>query len=127
MLKELIKIANELDGRGLIGEADSIDKIIGAFIKEASGGDLIDLSEFREKKQRDNILNDDNYNYLIVLDDGETYSDEASVVKVNTGELEEIWEGSKASNIVPEDHNTEDPRWISVWDLINEGDLRSPK
>ena len=40
MLKEIIKIANELDSRGLVGEADALDMILTKSASNLSGGDV---------------------------------------------------------------------------------------
>jgi len=47
MIKELIKLANELDQRGLQKEADALDKII----KEAAGWeDIVDVATYPQRK-----------------------------------------------------------------------------
>jgi len=120
MLKELIKISNELDGRGLIKEADHLDGIVNGIIK-LSHGELINFEEERVKRTEGKIPKGEELGaYLIVLDDGETYSDGASVVKANVNELEDIWSGTKVSDVIPEDHDSENPKWKSIWDLIGD-------
>jgi hypothetical protein len=113
MLKELIKIANELDSRGLAEEADVVDGIVNNFTKIASKGELIDLDSHRTKKPTIDGA------YLVVLDDRETYSDGAFIVGVTEPELNEIWAGEKAYEVVEDQE-----RWIDIWDLIKDKDLK---
>ena len=52
MIKELIKIANELDSRGLVKEADLLDSFVklSTELDSPEGlGELVDLDEYRRK------------------------------------------------------------------------------
>jgi len=122
MLKELIKISNELDGRGLSVEADYLDGVVNRIIK-LSHGELIDFEEERNKRNKRTGSNfprgEELGAYLIVLDDGETYADEAFVVITTANELEDIWAGSKIYDVVPKVDKDGNPKWKSVWDLIS--------
>ncbi|MAG26878.1 hypothetical protein CMI47_15160 [Candidatus Pacearchaeota archaeon] len=114
MINDLIKLANELDRRGLMKEADYLDGVVNRIIK-LSHGELIDFEEEKRKRTEGQIPKGEELGaYLIVLDDGETYSDTASVVKVNVNELEDIWAGTKVSDVVPEDHSEENPKWVDI-------------
>ena len=157
MLKELIKIANELDSRGLIKEADLLDSFVklSTELDSPEGfGELVDLDEYRRKaKKKDpskerlsskeykeylgenweelqRAIDDLKKNppedmdfHLVVLDDEETYSGEASVVKVSPEQMEEIEEGRKVYNVVPPDHQEPSARWQDIWSLINPKDV----
>jgi hypothetical protein len=129
MINDLIKLANELDKRGLIKEADYLDGVVNRIIK-LSHGELIDFEEEKRKRTEGQIPKGEELGaYLIVLDDGETYSDTASVVKVNVNELEDIWAGTKVSDVVPEDHSEENPKWVDIdaLDVIKAGDIGPPR
>ena len=174
MIKELIKIANELDNRGLVKEASLLDsfiiKLAGPDEKE-NLGQLISLEEYRNRHIRPQRGNEEEQgsaseaypasdadevtrilrnliekrqktrgdihgerwsdpwstpadsDYIVVLDDGETYSSEASIVKVTPDELDEIQEGLKAYNVVPPDHGADNAKWKDIWDIVRSEDL----
>jgi len=120
MFKSLMQIANELDNRGLVKEADHLDGIVNGIIK-LSHGELISLEEERAKRTGSNFPRGEELGaYLIVLDDGETYADEAFVVRTTANELEDIWAGDKIYDVVPKVDKDGNPKWKSVWDLIGD-------
>jgi len=115
-----MQIANELDNRGLVKEADHLDGIVNGIIK-LSHGELISLEEERAKRTGSNFPRGEELGaYLIVLDDGETYADEAFVVRTTANELEDIWAGDKIYDVVPKVDKDGNPKWKSVWDLIGD-------
>ena len=114
MINDLIKLANELDRRGLMKEADYLDGVVNRIIK-LSHGELIDFEEERNKRTESKIPKGEELGaYLIVLDDGETYSDEASVVRTTVNELEDIWAGSKIYDVVPKVDKDGNPKWVDI-------------
>jgi hypothetical protein len=171
VLKELIKIANELDKRGLLKEADQADRMIGKIaadilefkprgdrtVSDASKvapkghlGDLIDIGHRHGESEEDqdddlpiteeevrlylessgtlfydkdeDLLGikdeDEDFDFIVVLGDGETWDGDASIVKVTQAELEEIQNDSNVYNVITPDHHSPDPRWIDIWDVI---------
>jgi len=80
------------------------------------------LNDFRENKQE---YNDDlGYNFLIVFEDGETYSPDASIVRVTAEEQRRIEEGEKVYNVVDPDHLSDQAKWVDVWDIVKLEDLQ---
>ena len=167
MIKELIKIANELDGRGLVNEANLIDSFITKLSSEPddteSSGELINLDEYRRKAEEGRPKPRERFDleelmenwqelqkaidevqgisaediekwnvqptgehdefYLVVFDDGETYSGDASVVKVKPNEMQRIEEGEKVFDVIPPDHLNPDAKWFDIWDIVKSTDL----
>ena len=154
MIRELIKIANELDNRGLVEEASLLDSFIIKLSEESDEqeelGELIDLDQYRQRQiqksspeqagwgsaweQEDiqRMINEIQEakkkkafesHYIIVLGDGETYSSEASIVRVTSTELEQIEAGVKVYEFVPPDHGAPDAKWIDIWDVARLEDL----
>ena len=155
MIKELIKIANESDRRGLPKEADLLDSLVklSTELDSPEGfGELVDLDEYREKKkdQSERRRTPEEYRsylaenwpeiqkaideldkeppgdmnfHIVVLDDEETYSSEASVVKVSPKQMEEIEEGRNVYYVVPPDRQEPSARWQDIWSLINPEDV----
>ena len=153
MIKELIKISNELDNRGLVEEASLLDSFIIKLSEESYEqeelGELIDLDQYRQRQiqksspeqagSKEMLLEDIQRmineiqeakkkkafesHYIIVLGDGETYSSEASIVRVTSAELEQIDAGVKVYEFVPPDHGAPDAKWIDIWDVARLEDL----
>jgi hypothetical protein len=149
MIEELIKIANELDSRGLPKEADLLDSLVklSTELDSPEGfGELVDLDKYRKKKKDqaegrrtpeeyksylaenwpeiqkaidalDETSPEDMFFHLIVLDDDETYSSEASIVKATPEQMEQIEEGQKVYDVVPPS------QWQDVWNLISSEDV----
>lgn len=133
MIKELIKLANDLDKRGLVKEANAIDKI---------AGDLVNLDEHRGRAEeaspdmpsarsvglgaiirdihsgrRDIHSGREGYGKLIdivVLADGETWDSEASVVSLTKEEMDRVDGGEKVYEVVDPDHEEPDAKWQYV-------------
>jgi hypothetical protein len=61
--------------------------------------------------------------FLVVFDDGETYSGNASVVKVKPSEMQRIEEGEKVFDVIPPDHEAPGAKWFDIWDIVKSTDL----
>ena len=126
MLERLISLANELDERGLLDEASTLDKI---------AGDLISLDQFRGLKPHTPKLpaNSDEKAAdaesmffdkedsgklidIIVLDDGETWDGGASIVSLTQDEMDRVSDGEKVFDVVRPDHEVPDAEWRDVWE-----------
>lgn len=87
MLKELIKLANELDARGFVSEADALDEII---LEAQEKESLTDIAVRQEKEQKMQQLHEEQYQKL--LDSAAWFSEkiwksEADKFPVETTEL----------------------------------------
>jgi hypothetical protein len=105
MLKELIKIASELDQRSLSKEADIVDSII-----HKLSGDLISFEEF--KRIEEEHSDKDNHSYMIVLDDMETYSGDGFIAQLSPEEMDRVSEGESIEDVAS--HN----KMINIFDTI---------
>lgn len=122
MINDLITLANDLDQKGLKKEADFIDSII------RQAGELVDLDQRRREKEAENLLSShvdqimkeqrkkDKENikdqFIFVLDDEETWAQDAFIVKVSDKELEAIRSEDNIKNVISPE------RYISIRDIF---------
>lgn len=122
MINNLITLANDLDQKGLKKEADFIDSII------RQAGELVDLDQRRREKEAENLLSShvdqimkeqrkkDKENikdqFIFVLDDEETWAQDAFIVKVSDKELEAIRSEDNIKNVISPE------RYISIRDIF---------
>ena len=122
MINNLITLANDLDQKGLKKEADFIDSII------RQAGELVDLDQRRREKEAENLLSShvdqimkeqrkkDKENikdqFIFVLDDEETWAQDAFIVKVSDKELEAIRSEDKITNVISPE------RFVSIRDIF---------
>lgn len=118
MINDLIILANDLDQKGLRKEADFIDSII------RQAGELVDLDQRRREREAEALLRnrmqeleeEDQKNqkdkFIFVLDDEETWAQDAFIVKVSDKELEQISEEDNITNIISPE------RYISIRDIF---------
>jgi len=151
MIKDLIKLADVLDAKGLLREADIVDLMVKLSKDSDELGELIDLDQYRESKKdtSESRLSSEEYKkhlaenwaelqraidalseepddmnfHIIVLNDGETYADEASIVKVSPEQMERIEGGENVYDVAPPDHQTPGARWTDIWNLVNPEDI----
>lgn len=129
MIKELIKLATHLDEKGLFDEANALDKI---------AGDLVNLDQFRKLKSEEpqaseppthsdewKALTEDVFSGeedldklidIVVLDDGETWAGDASIVSLTQEEMDRVDDGEKVYNVVDPDHGAPGSKWRDVWE-----------
>ena len=122
MINDLIILANNLDQKGLKKEADFIDSII------RQAGELVDLDQRRREKEAENLLSShvdqimkeqrkkDKENikdkFIFVLDDEETWAQDAFILKVSDKELEAIRSEDKIKNVISPE------RFVSIRDIF---------
>lgn len=122
MINDLIILANDLDQKGLKKEADFIDSII------RQAGELVDLDQRRREKEAENLLSShvdqimkeqrkkDKENirdqFIFVLDDEETWAQDAFILKVSDKELEAIRSEDKIKNVISPE------RFVSIRDIF---------
>jgi len=99
---------------------DDVQNISERYPASTSGRYPVTEDRLRDADERRSDLNDI---YLVVLDDGETYSGEASVVKTTPEDLKRIEEGEKVYNVIPPDHEALKSKWKDIWDVIKTDDL----